>query len=229
MIDVHCHLEQKEYTGKLDNLILKWKKELKRIISSCAHFEDLDKTLEIYEKYRPFVKICIGLHPQFIKELKEEDIEKVILFIKKYKEKIVAIGECGTDYHWIKEEDWREKQKRMLTRLIELAKELNLPLVIHSWDLTLDAIEILEKEGMQNHKVLFHLLQEKQAVQKIIENNWFVSIGPGIAKSKNIKKIARDIPLNRIMLETDSPWFKQEGQEFGEPTNVKSLVKRLLK
>jgi len=229
MIDIHCHLEQKELYGKLDDLIPKWKKELKFIISSCAHFEDLNKTLAIYEKYKPFVKICIGLHPEFIKELKEENIEGVIKFIHRHTSEISAIGEVGLDYHWIKEPFWREKQKDLFVRFIRLARELNFPLVVHSWGSTLDAIAILEKENMKNKKVLFHLLQGRKAVPKIVENNWFVSIGPGIAKSKDIKKIARDMLIDRIMLETDSPWFaqKEQGQEFGEPLNVKIALEKI--
>jgi len=227
MIDAHCHLEQEEIYDRLEELIPKWKKELRHIISSCAHPQDIDKTLEIYEKYHPFVKICIGLHPEFIKELREEEIEHVLKFIHKHASKISAIGEIGLDYHWIKEPEWREKQKELFIRLIKLARELNLPLVIHSWDSTEDAIAILEQQGMKGKKVLMHLLQDKDSVQKIIENGWYASIGPSIAKSKTIKKIARDMPLNRIMLETDSPWFKQEGQEFGEPINVKVACEKI--
>ncbi len=229
MIDSHCHLEQKELYNRLEKLIPKWKQELKHIISSCAHPQDLDKTLEIYEKYHPFVKICIGLHPEFIKELKEEDVERVIGFIKEHKDDISAIGEIGLDYHWIKEPEWQQKQKTLFKRFIELSKQLNLPLIIHSWDSTQDAIDILEQHGMKGKKVLMHLLQDKSVISKIIENNWYISIGPSITKSKTIKKIARDIPLNRILLETDSPWFKQEeqGQEFGEPINVKIACEKI--
>jgi TatD DNase family protein len=227
MIDCHCHLEQKEYDAKLDFLIEEWKKKLKFVVSSCAHPMDLEKTLWIYERFKPFVKICVGLHPEFIKEVSEKDIKKVIEFIKEHKKDILAIGEIGLDYHWIKESKWQEKQKEMFVRFIQLGKELNLPLVIHSWDATEDAIKILESEGMKGKKVLFHLLQDKNCLSKIIENDWFISIGPGIAKSKNIKKIARDALLNRILLETDSPWFKQEGQEFGEPINVKIACEKI--
>lgn len=227
MIDVHCHLEQKELYERLDKLVPKWKSELKFVISSCAHVQDLERTLEIYRKFKPFVKICIGLHPEFIKELKEEEIDGVVKFIHAHTSEISAIGEVGLDYHWIKEPEFREKQKDLFVKFIKLAKELNFPLVIHSWDATLEAIAILENENMGNKKVLFHLLQDKKAVPKIIENNWFVSIGPGIAKSKDIKKIARDMPLNKIMLETDSPWFKQEGQEYGEPINVNVALEKI--
>jgi TatD DNase family protein len=151
----------------------------------------------------------------------------VIKFIKAHTNEISAIGEVGLDYHWIKEPEYREKQRDMFVKFIKLARELNFPLVVHSWDSTPQAIAILEQQMMQNHKVLFHLLQDKNCIPSIIKDNWYISIGPGLLRSKDIKKIARDMPLNRIMLETDSPWFKQEGQEFGIPTNVKLVCEKI--
>jgi TatD DNase family protein len=229
MIDAHCHLEQHELFSRLDELIPRWEKELKNVVSSCAHTSDLDKTLELYKKYHPFIRICIGLHPEFIKDIKDEDVLRVMKFIRMNIAHISAIGEVGLDYHWVKEPELQEKQKELFIRFIQLAKELNLPLVIHSWDATQDSIDILERENMQKHKILFHLLQDKGAVSRIMRNNWYISIGPGIARSKTIKKIARDMPLNRILLETDSPWFKQEdkGQKFGEPINVRVACEKI--
>jgi len=227
MIDSHCHLEQKDYNGKLEILIEKWKKELEFIVSSCAHPKDMEKTLEIYKRFKPFVKICIGFHPEYIKELDEKDVEKTIDFIKKYKKDISAIGEVGLDYYWIKEEEFREKQKEVFIRFIDLAKEINLPLIIHSRDAGKEAVCILEKCDMQNKKVLMHLMQDRSLISKIIENKWFISIGPGVVKSKNMRKIARDMPLDHILLETDSPWFKQENQEFGEPINVRIACEKI--
>ncbi len=227
MIDAHCHLEQDELYVKLDNLVPKWKQELNFIVSSCAHVKDLDKTIEISKKFGPFVRVCIGLHPEFIKELKDEDLARVIKFIRRNLGDIVAIGEVGLDYHWVKEPEFQEKQKALFIKFIRLAKELNLPLVIHSRDSRLGCIEILEQENMQNKKVLMHLFTDHEYLERVIKNNWFISIGANITKSKERKKIARDMPLERIMLETDSPWFKQEGQEFGEPINVKIACEKI--
>ncbi|UCD20945.1 MAG: TatD family hydrolase [archaeon] len=225
MIDSHCHVEQKEYKDQLDSLILKWKKVLKCVVSSSAHPRDMEGTLSIYKKYKSFVHISIGFHPEFIKEINEKDIQKTIDFIKKHKGIIKAVGEIGLDYHWIKEPEFREKQKELFVKLLDLAKELDKPVVIHCWDAAEDTIRILEEKGMK--KVLMHLFQDRKFLSKVIENNWYVSIGPLISRSKDIKKIARDVPLNRILLETDSPWFKQEGQEYGEPINVKIALKKV--
>jgi TatD DNase family protein len=227
MIDSHCHLEQKDYEGKLETFIEKWKKDLSLIVSSCAHPGDLDRTLAIYNKFKPFVKICIGLHPEFIKEVDETQVKRTIEFIRKNRESISAIGEIGLDYHWITEPEFRQKQKELFIRFIDLAKELNLPVVTHSRDATAEVVEILEQRGMVGKKVLMHLMQDRQSLPKIIENGWLISIGPGIAKSKGLKKIARDAPLDRILLETDSPWFKQDDQAFGEPVNVKVVCEKI--
>ena len=88
-------------------------------------------------------------------------------------------------------------------------------------------LDILEEEGMKGKKVLMHLFNDKEFLQRVVKNGWFISIGPGIAKSKDIKKIARDAPLDRIMLETDSPWFGQEGQKYGTPLNVKVACEKI--
>jgi len=227
MIDAHCHLEQKNYGSKLDFLLKEWKSKLKFIISSCAHPNDIEKTMWIYDKYAPFVQICIGLHPEFIGKLLVGQEEETIDFIKKHKNEIVAIGEIGLDYHWIKEEKLQEEQRKLFSRLLRLAKELDKPVVIHCWEAEKDTLDILEKEGFKGRKVLLHLFQGRKFIDRVIKNNWFVSIGPSIARSKDIKKIVRDMPLNQIMLETDSPWFKQDGQKYGKPTNVIIPLKKI--
>jgi TatD DNase family protein len=218
MIDVHCHLEQKDYSPDLEDVIKECRKQLKAIISSCAHYDDLEKTLDIAKKHKGFVFCTLGLHPEYIKDLDEDRKKEYINNIEKNKNSIKAIGEIGLDYFWIKDKEWQEKQKEMFIEFIELAKKLNLPVIIHSRDAMPDTIEILEKCGMKNKKVLMHLFGAKEFLPKIMENGWSISIGPLVLKNKEVRKIARDCPLKNIMLETDSPWFG-DGKR-GLPTNV---------
>lgn len=225
MIDCHCHLEQKDYNSDREEVIEKCKKQLKAVVTCCAHPYDLNLTVEIAKEHLGFVFCALGIHPEYVKEISDNEIDKTIDEIKKNKENIVGIGETGLDYFWIKEIELREKQKILFKKLIKLSKELNLPLIIHNRDATEDTIRILEEEGMKGKRVLMHMFNDKKFLQKVIENDWFVSIGPGIKSSKDIKKIARDIPLNRIMLETDSPWFGEN--ERGLPLNVKIPLKKI--
>ncbi len=222
MIDNHCHLEQKDYDLDREQVIEQCKKELKFVVSCCAHFEDIQKTLEIAKDYPNFVYTCFSLHPEYIKEITREqiDIFKSILkkeILERKNKKIVAIGETGLDYHWIKEEEWRDRQKELFQELINFSKELNLPLVIHSRDATDDCINILEKNNCKN--VLFHLFSGNiESLNRVIKNDWYISIGPGIKSSKSYKKFARNMPLNRILLETDSPWWG-----FGKRNDPRSI------
>ncbi|MCX8194421.1 MAG: TatD family hydrolase, partial [Candidatus Pacearchaeota archaeon] len=212
MIDCHCHLEQKDYEKDRAKLIEHCKNELKAIVTCCAHPKDLLLTLKLVKENRNFIFCSVGIHPEYIKEISERETSETIKEIEENKREIVAIGETGMDYYWTKEQEFREKQKILFKKMIALAKRTDLPLVIHSRDATEDTIKILEQEDMKGKKVLMHLFNERRLLQRVIENGWLISIGPGIKKSKDIRKIARDAPINKILLETDSPWFAQEGQ-----------------
>lgn len=224
MIDVHCHLEQKNYNKDRDEVIARCMKKMDAIVTSCAHPRDFDITLTLKRKHPEFIYICIGLHPEYIKELKPEEKTATIQKIIKNSKDISAIGEIGLDYYWIKEEEWREKQKDMFKELISLAKDLKKPLVIHSRDAGTDTLDILEETKSKD--VILHLWGANEMVPRIIKNSWNVSFGPILLRSKKHKKICRDMPLERIMLETDAPWFGENGQR-NEPTSVEKVIARI--
>lgn len=223
MIDAHCHLEQEDYDKDREEVIERCKKELRAVITSCAHPKDFEKTIEMVKKHRKFIFACVGIHPEYIGEFKEEDIENFIERIRENKDFFVAIGEVGLDYNWVKEKELQERQKDMFRRFIKLAKELDLPLVVHSRDAIEDTIRILEEENAK--RVHMHLFGEHSFLKKVIDNGWYISLGPIVLKSKKHKKVARDTPLERIMLETDAPWFG-----FGkrnEPLSIKEVANRI--
>lgn len=227
MIDCHCHLEQKEYNQVREQVIEQCKKEMKALITCAAHPRDIELTLKLVRENKNFIFCSIGIHPEYIKEIDDKEIDNVIKEIEKNKALIIAIGETGLDYYWVKEPELQEKQKTLFKKFIALAKKFNLPLVIHSRNATEDTIAILEEESMQHKKVLMHLFNDRKSLAKVIDNGWLISIGPGIMKSKDIRKIARDIPLNKILLETDSPWFAQENQKYGTSLNVMVALEKI--
>lgn len=219
MIDAHCHLESEKYNNDLDTVIELCKKEgLKALVSVCAHPKDFDRSLEIVERYKNYVFLCASIHPEFIKDISSKQVDEYFDRLKENKDKLVAVGETGLDFWWIKEDSWREKQKELFIQHIELVKELKLPLVIHSRDAWEDVLKILEQEDVK--KALLHLWGSKELIPRVTENGYSITIGPIIARSKKHKKIVRDLPLENLMLETDSPWFGQNN-ERGLPTNVK--------
>ncbi len=224
MIDVHCHLEQEDYSADREELIEKWKKELKAIITCCAHPNDFELTLSLVERHKGFIFCTAGIHPEYVCEIPDEKVEEFFEILKRNREKIHGIGEVGLDFFWIKDEKMRERQRELFTKFIHFADELKLPLVIHSRGAYDETVEILEKEDAK--KVLLHMFGANHLVKRVIENGWFISVNTILLKSKKHKKIVRDMPLERIMLETDSPWLSPSGGR-NEPTSVKIVAEKI--
>ena len=228
MIDAHCHLEQKDYDKDRDEVIASCKPHLRALIICCADERDWKVTKEMHTKHKGYVFITAAAHPEYIEELDPKEIKEYIATLRKEAKEgnLVGIGEQGLDYHWVKDSVSRDKQKDMFISFIKLAKEVGLPIVVHSRDACLECVMILEEQGMIGKKVLLHQFGDNKLVPRIINNGWSVSIGPGILRSKTPKKIARDLPLTQIMLETDSPWFGDEGKR-GTPLNVVKAAEKI--
>lgn len=230
MIDVHCHLEQPDYDKDRDEVIERSKKELKAIITSCANPKDFDLTLSLVEKYRGFVFAVVGIHPEYVKEISEKEKDELLEKIKENREKIVGIGEVGLDYNWVKDEEGRKKQKELFVEFINFAKEINLPLTIHSRDAHEETIKILDQEDAK--QVHLHLFGDYHSVKKIIEKRWYVSIGPIVLRSKKYGKVVRDMPLEFLLLETDAPWnhplvFSEGKKVRNEPTSIRVVAEKI--
>jgi TatD DNase family protein len=230
MIDVHCHLEQKDYDNDREEVIEKCRKELKAVITSCAHPRDFELTMRLVENHNGFVFASCGIHPEYVKDISEKEKDDFLDLIVKNKEKIVAIGETGLDYWYIKEKEWQERQKELFVELINLAKELDKPLIIHSREVFEETLDILENNDAK--KVNFHMWGANQLLKRILDNGWYVSMNTIILKSKKHKKIARDIPLERLMLETDSPWLAPKrlvegADERNDPTSIKIVAQKI--
>lgn len=227
MIDVHCHLEQKDYDPDREAVIERSEKSLKAVVTSCANPNDYEKTVRILKNHKGFIFASFALHPIHIKEFSEEDIEKY--FKKIRKSDPVSIGETGLDYHWVSEPGWRKKQEELFRNHIMLAKDMKLPLTIHARDsqekegAVEKAFDILEQEYTK--RVHLHLFGKLSLLGRAEENGWYISIGPLVRKSKSFAKIAKRFPLERIMLETDAPWFGEDGRN--EPTSVISVAERI--
>lgn len=223
MIDCHCHLEQRDYDLDRDEVIERCRKELKAIITCCAHPKDFDLTLSLVEKYKGFVFATTAIHPEYIKEVTREEEERFFEAVRRNEERIVGIGETGLDFI-IEEGVLREKQKELFINFISLAKKLNKPLIVHARKAFGEAIKILEEQKAEN--VLIHFFSVKELLEKVVGNDWYISVNTALLKSKKIKKIVRDTPIERILTETDSPWLGLEGRR-NDPLSVKIVVEKI--
>jgi TatD DNase family protein len=225
LIDAHCHLEQKDYDADRDSVIEKCRAEgLRALVTCSARPEDFDLTMQLVEKYGGFVFATVGVHPEYVKQVSEGDVDAFVEKMKANAHKIVAVGEAGLDYFWVKEEKWRGEQREQFAEFIQLSKELGKPVVVHARDAASEAVEILEREEAKD--VLMHMFGANQLTDRVIANGWFVSLNTIVLRSKRHRKVARDAPLERLLLETDSPWLGGEGKR-NDPTAIKTVAKEI--
>ncbi|MFX1451220.1 MAG: TatD family hydrolase [Promethearchaeota archaeon] len=217
LIDSHCHLDWKSFNTDIDEVIKRAKKNGLVAIVTCSFSENFEKTLKYAEKFKNYVFISLGLHPP---QVNINSVKRTIKLIQENADKINAIGEVGLDYYWIKDPRKREGQKRGFVDFINLAKELKLPIVIHARNAHNDAIDILEKNSAT--KVLMHCFSGNTIeVKRVIKNDWYISVPTSVTNRGVHQNIAKFCPLEKMLLETDSPFLSPFKKSRNEPMNVK--------
>lgn len=172
-----------------------------------------------------------GVSPNDVPNSKEEwniqlkELENLI-----NNKKIVAIGEIGLDYYWNKEN--KELQKEIFINQIELANKYNLPIVIHTREAYVDTIDILKNKINVNKKGVFHCCpQNRELIKDALELGFYISFaGPITFKnSKNAEEVSKMVPLNKLLIETDSPYLSPEPNrgKRNDSSNVKYIAKKI--
>lgn len=201
LIDTHCHL-YKEYYGDIDNII-KLSKEnnvMDYINNGCDAKSNIE-VLESVEKYSS-VYGALGIHPENVSNYTLDDIKFIEDNLSN--PKIVAIGEIGLDYHYSKEN--KDEQIKLLELQLELAEKYDIPVIIHSREATEDTINTLKK---YNVKGVIHSFSGSLETARIyIKMGYLLGINGVITfKNCNLKDTLKEIPIENIVLETDSPYL----------------------
>ena len=218
MIDTHCHLLSYEYDNLEEILLELEKNNIKCIINGCDQISNIE-TLTLSKKYKNLYA-AIGFHPENIDSL-IDDYEN---FIENNIDNIVAIGEIGLDYHWVK--DNKEEQIKLFESQLKIAEKYNKPVIVHSRDAIQDTYDILKK---YNVKGSIHAFSGSlDMANKFIDLGFKLGIGGVITfKNCNLKDVIKEINLNNIVLETDSPYMTPEplrGKK-NTPFNLKYIAK----
>lgn len=227
MIDVHCHLTFSGLDEIKDKVINESKKSMHAIIT-CGLSRDLEKALELSKKYSGFVYVSLGIHPEDIINMPDKDVEKDLKFIRSHADDIVAVGEIGLDYAWVQDFKQNERCKEVFIKCLDMAKETGLPVILHSRRAEEDVFQIL-KENDVEHAVFHHYSGNMTLAKQIIESGYYISIPAIIKTSKNLKKIAKSFPLDRLMTETDSPFNSPTDEKTNYPYNVKLTLTEIAK
>ena len=227
MIDTHSHLV---YEGiDPENAIANAKEAGLNAIVTCGYPRDYIKNVDVARIHKGFVFLTLGLHPIDIKDLTDEEISKYLDYIRERKDDIIGIGEIGLDYHWFptgKNTEQDKKFEDVFSKCIELAKELGKPVVIHSRKAEQACFDIINSHDIKD--VVFHCYAGGMTLAKdIIDRGYMISLATNIDRSKNTKKIAKILPLEQLLTETDSPFLSPDPTKKNEPANVRHVVERI--
>lgn len=224
MIDVHCHLQDPAFDNDLNDVIGRARKgNIKAIITSVINPKELEKALSITKKYENYVFLTIGHNPVLINR---EVFDVQLSNVEKYSGLIVGIGEVGLDYWYVKNHREREIQRENFSNWIDIAKKLGFPLIVHSRSAGKYAIQILLKKRFYN--VIMHAYDGSVgwAIEAAKYGVMF-SIPPSIMYSVQKQKLVKRIPLENILLETDSPVLAPIKGERNEPANIIYSAKKI--
>lgn len=208
IFDTHAHYDDKQFDDDRNELLNSLQERgVGVIVNVSAAYESCERVVDMAQKY-PFMYAAVGVHPDEVGDLNEEKFARMKEFFKD--EKVVAVGEIGLDYYWDKES--HEMQKEWFIRQLDLARELNLPVNIHSRDAAQDTMEIVREYGKGLDGVIHCYSYSKDMALEYVEMGYYIGVG-GVVTFKNSRKLKETveaIPLTSIVLETDCPYLAPE-------------------
>ncbi len=244
LIDTHCHLNFQAFENDIEKVINSAKKEgVEKIIIPGAKIDSSEKAIAIANKYDGCYA-AIGIHPHHIYDYydtssyhsKNEEIKKLLLGLVK-KDKVVAIGECGMDYFEYQKTvhpeniitpQIKEQQKELLKIHLEVAKECDLPVILHCREAFIDMLPLVEefKKANSNLQGVFHCFGgSEKDLEKVLSMGFYVGFDGNTTfkNADNLRFLVKLTPLDKILIETDSPYLTPEPfrGKRNEPKNVK--------
>lgn len=208
MIDSHAHLDDPKFDLDRDSLIKNLEKHgIEYVFNIGADIVSSRNSVALADKYENIYAV-VGIHPHDASSYNEE-IEKELIELAKNK-KVVAIGEIGLDYYY--DNSPRDIQMEVFKKQIELAAKLNLPIVIHSRDAHKDTFDTLKeaREKYPDMKVLIHCYSSSvEMMREYMKLGFYISLGGAVTFKNSVtpKEVAKEVPLDRLLLETDSPYM----------------------
>lgn len=209
IFDTHAHYDDKQFDPDREELLASMKDHgIGTIMDVGSNMETSAWIVEAVKRY-PMMYGAVGVHPSDTAGLTESDMDT----LKEYAamDRILAIGEIGLDYYW--DEPDREIQKKWFEAQIELAREVKLPIIIHSRDAAKDTFDIMKELHAEEIGGVVHCFSySKEMARQFLDMGFYIGIG-GVVTFKNaktLKEVAAYAPLDRIVLETDCPYLSPE-------------------
>ncbi|WP_343247589.1 TatD family hydrolase [Diplocloster hominis] len=206
IFESHAHYDDEAFDQDREELLGKMQQQgIEYIINIGANIDSSKTTVDLTEKY-PFLYGAVGVHPSDTAELDEQKIGWLKLQCER--PKIVAVGEIGLDYYW--DEPERPVQRKWFCRQLELAREVKLPVVIHSRDAAKDTLTIMKEMHAEEIGGVIHCFSySKEMAEEYLKLGFYIGVG-GVVTFNNAKKLKEAVeflPMDKILLETDSPYL----------------------
>lgn len=205
IFDTHAHYDSSQFDEDREELLNSMKEQgVGTIVNVSASYESCFTVPEMVQKY-PFLYAAVGVHPDEVGDLNEETFARIKGQFQK--EKVIAVGEIGLDYYWDNES--HDLQKKWFVRQLELARELALPVLIHSREAAADTLEIMKAHGRGLGGVIHCFSYSKEMAREYVKMGYYIGVG-GVVTFKNgrkLKETVAEIPLTSIVLETDCPYL----------------------
>lgn len=228
LFDTHAHLNAIQYEEDIVEVITRAVSEsVTHIVVVGFDKDTIKRAIELTDQY-DMLYAAVGWHPVDAIDMTEDDLK----WIKELTShpKVVAIGEMGLDYYWDKSP--KEIQKEVFRKQIQLAKEVQLPIIIHNRDATEDVVKILQEEGASEVGGIMHCFTGSLEVAKqCMDMNFYISFGGPVTfkNAKKPKEVATEIPMERLLIETDCPYLTPHPfrGKRNEPSYVKYVAEQI--
>ncbi|MCX5678374.1 MAG: YchF/TatD family DNA exonuclease [Candidatus Omnitrophica bacterium] len=225
LIDTHCHLDFKDFDPDRDDVINRaLKAGVMKIINVASSIEGSHRSVELANKY-DMVYATVGVHPHDAKSVTDSAISELKALAKD--KKVVAIGEVGLDYY--RNLSPKEDQASAFKKFVYLALDLDLPLIIHAREADRDALDMLKSEKRDALRGVIHCFSgNADFMKECLDIGFFISFTANITfkKADDLRMVARDIPPERLLLETDAPFLAPQAMrgKRNEPAYLTHLV-----
>ena len=225
LVDTHCHLDFPDYKEDLAGVLYRAEKTgVVRVIVPGTTAESSTRAVELADKYEMVFASC-GIHPHDADNAGKKELDKVFELALN-NEKVVAIGEVGLDY--FKKYSSIENQKKLFKWSLEMAKELDKPVIVHNREAGEDIVDILKSSGFKVRGVVHCFSGDANLLKEILDLGMYVSFTGNITfpKADDLREVARQVPPEKLLLETDSPYItpKPFRGKRNEPAYVKYLL-----
>lgn len=205
IFESHAHYDDEQFEEDRAELLNSMQeKGVGTIMNVGASLDSCTEVVKLAQQY-PFVYAAVGVHPDEVGKLNEE----TFAYVKEQcqKEKVVAVGEIGLDYYW--DQESHEVQKKWFQRQLELAGELDLPVIIHSREAAADTLEIMKAHASGLRGVIHCFSYSKEMAQEYVKMGFYIGVGGVVTfkNSKKLKEVVEQLPLETLLLETDSPYL----------------------